>query len=75
MVSINSTRPLKPTVMVYDPAVPREEAILADLEQEPDVSISKTMRPQHLAPAALEYLNPRRRMTYYFDASQGKPGV
>lgn len=75
VVSINSTRPLKPTVMVYDPAVPREEAILADLEQEPDVSISKTMRPQHLSPSALEYLDPRRRMTYYFDTSPGKPGA
>lgn len=74
VVSINSSRPLKPTVVVYDPAVPREEAILADLEQEPDVTIAKTIRPQLLPPAALEYLNPRRRMTYYFDTSHGKPG-
>jgi putative nucleotidyltransferase with HDIG domain len=69
VVAVNSTRPLKPTVLLYDADVPRDEAVLVDLEQEPEVSIARPLRPQELSVAAYEYLSPRRRTTYYFDAS------
>lgn len=72
VASVNSSRPLKPTILVYDPAVPKDEAILVDLEQEPDVSVSKTLKPQQLPPAAYDYLSPRKRMSYYFNAETGK---
>lgn len=72
VVGVNSSRPLKPTVMVYDPAVPKEAAIVVDLEKEPDVTVSKTLRPQTLPTAAHDYLAPRKRTTYYFDAELGK---
>jgi putative nucleotidyltransferase with HDIG domain len=68
VVSINSSRPLKPTVLIYDPAVPKESAIIVDLEDEPDVTITRTMRPNQLPQAAYDYLSPRKRTTYYFDA-------
>jgi len=71
VVSVNSTRPLKPTVLVYDPAVPKEEAILVDLELEPDVTVARTLKPQQLPRPIFEYLSPRRRVTYYFDAEPG----
>ena len=74
VVSVNTTKPLRPVVLVYDPAVPKEEAILVDLEAEPDVSVTKTMRPQQLSPDAYAYLSPRKRMTYYFDTDSGKVG-
>jgi putative nucleotidyltransferase with HDIG domain len=74
VVSVNTTKPLRPVVLVYDPAVPKEEAIMVDLEAEPDVSITKAMRPQQLSADAYAYLSPRKRMTYYFDADSGKVG-
>ena len=36
VVSVNSAKPLKPTVLIYDPQVPRERAILVELESEPE---------------------------------------
>ncbi len=74
VVSVNSTRPLKPTLLVYDPAVPKEEAILVDLEQEPDVTVARTLKPQQLPRPVFDYLSPRRRVTYYFDAEPGGTG-
>lgn len=68
VVSQNTTKPLRPVVLIHDPTVPREEAILVDLEVEPDVAITKTLRPQQLSPEAHAYLSPRKRMTYYFDS-------
>lgn len=67
VVSVNTTKPLRPVVLVHDPAVPREEAIVVDLETEPDVTIARTMRPKQLSAEAFAYLSPRRRQTYYFD--------
>lgn len=68
VVSVNSSRPLKPTVMVFDLAMPRDKPLVVDLENEKDVSVARTLRPQQLPPKALEYLSPGRRTTYYFDA-------
>ena len=72
--SVNPQKPLRPWVLVYDPYVPKEEAIMIDLEQEPDINISKALRPIQLPVAALDYLSPRKRVTYFFDAdSVGQP--
>jgi putative nucleotidyltransferase with HDIG domain len=75
VVSVNSSRPLKPTVLVYDPAVPKELAMVVDLEEEPEVTVTRTMRPQQLPQAAYDYLAPRKRMTYYFHNDPAKPGA
>lgn len=72
VVSVNSSRPLKPQVLVYEPDVPREEAVVIDLEEEPDLNISKSLKPNQLPRAAAEFLNPRKRMTYYFNESEKK---
>ncbi len=68
VTAVNSSRPLKPSVLIYDPAFKREEAIVVDLEREPDVSIARTLRPQQLSNEVHTYLSPRRRITHYFDA-------
>lgn len=75
VVAVNSSRPLKPTVLVYDPAVPKEMAMVVDLEEEPEVTVLKTLRPQQLPQAAHDYLQPRKRMTYYFHSDPNKPAA
>lgn len=74
VTSVNTNKPLKPTVVVYDAAVPKEEAMLIDLEHEPALSISKTLRPAQLPPEVFDYLNPRKRITYYFDEASPNSG-
>jgi hypothetical protein len=51
---------------------PRDEAIMLDLEEEPDINIAKALRPIQLPPEVYEYLSPRKRVTYYFDADSRK---
>lgn len=74
--SVNPQKPLRPWVMIYDPEVPKDEAIMLDLEQEPDINISKAIRPAQLPANVFDYLSPRKRVTYFFDAesSQGRSG-
>ncbi|GAA5182945.1 DUF3391 domain-containing protein [Niveibacterium umoris] len=68
VVSVNSSRPLKPDVLVYDSAIPKEEAIILSLEQETEIQIARTLRPGQLPKTIFEYLSPRKRVAYFFDA-------
>lgn len=72
VTSVNPKKPLRPWVLVYDESVPKEEAPMLDLEQEPQLTISKSIAPGLLAPKALAYLNPRKRVTYFFDATDSE---
>lgn len=66
VISANAARPLRPMLLVHDPAIPREEALILDLEQAPEISISKALRASALAPAEHEYLCPGKRVAYFF---------
>ena len=70
VVSVNSAKPLKPNILVYDPGIPKEEAVIINLEQENDLSITKSIRPGQLSREVYQYLNPRKRVTYYFDPNK-----
>jgi putative nucleotidyltransferase with HDIG domain len=72
VIKVNAARALKPTVIVYDADIPKSEALILDLGDEPDINISCALRPGQLPPAVFDYLSPRRRVSYYFDA--GAPG-
>ncbi len=67
VVGVNSSRPLKPRVLVHDPRGARDEALLVDLETQPDLGIRRSLAPTKLPPAALEFLAPRPRVAYFFE--------
>ena len=67
VVAVNSTRPLKPSVLVYDVGVTREEALVLDLELASGLGIRRSIKPQQLPPTALEYLAPAARVAYFFE--------
>lgn len=67
VVGVNSSRPLKPRVLVHDPKVPRNEALLLNLETQPELGIRRSLAPAKLPPAALQYLDPRPRVAYFFE--------
>ena len=68
VTSVSSAHLLKPTVMVYDAAVASGETILVDLEQESEVTIAKTIRPQQLPPEVGQFFSARKRISYYFSS-------
>ena len=69
VATINTAKPMKPMIVVYDASVPKDEAILVDLETEADVNIAKAIRPAQLPREIYNYLSPRKQVSYYFDAS------
>ncbi len=75
VVAVNSARPLKPRVVVHEPSIPRHEALILDLEHAPNASIRRSLKPSSLPPAALDYLQPRPRIYYFFEAAQNSAGL
>jgi putative nucleotidyltransferase with HDIG domain len=67
VVSVNSGKPLRPSVLIYDPSVPKEEALIVDLLDEPELSVAASLKPAQLPREVHDYLSPRKRMMYFFD--------
>ena len=73
VVQVNSSRPLKPSVLVHEVGVPRDEALVIDLETADGLGIRRSIKPNQLPPAAFEYLSPRQRVAYFFEPVERRP--
>ena len=74
VVGVNFSRGLRPRVLVHDPKVPRDEAMILDLEAVSGLGIRRSLKPLALPDAALSYLSPRPRVNYYFERAQALEG-
>jgi hypothetical protein len=72
VVNVNPGKLLQPTLMLYEPTVPKEEALTLDLNEEPELTVVRTLHPNSLTRAIHEYLSPRSRISYYAEGSKEK---
>ncbi len=70
VISINPKELLKPSVLLYNPRIPKEEALILDLKEE-GLSICSSLRLPDLGPEVGEYLNLSDSISYYFGPSGG----
>ncbi|HDM8072347.1 HD-GYP domain-containing protein [Vibrio harveyi] len=69
VISVNASHLLFPNVLVYDPAVPRTQAPIIDLASK-DIKIVNAIHSSKLPEKIKEYLNPRSRISYFFDSDE-----
>ena len=62
---------LRPKILVYNPDLSKEAAPTVDLAQELDLKIEEALKPSSLPPEALAWLNPRKRLSYFYSAEGG----
>ncbi|MFZ6843643.1 HD-GYP domain-containing protein [Undibacterium sp. RuTC16W] len=67
VVSVNSSRPIKPRVVIHNPEIPRDDALVINLEYEQSLGIHRSLKPLQLPKAAYDYLSPRKRLCYFFE--------
>ncbi|MGE8496611.1 MAG: HD-GYP domain-containing protein [Pseudomonas sp.] len=72
VLGANPALPMKPTLIVYDATVPKQEALIIDLEKEPGLTVSRSLRPGQLPREVLEYLSPRQHLSYHIEPSNGR---
>lgn len=81
VVGVNSSRPLKPRVLVHGVAgartgpraAPSTVTQLLDLETQPDLGIRRSLAAAKLPPAVLTALDPRPRVAYFFEPLEQQP--
>ncbi len=71
--SINDLNRMYPTVMLYDPNLSRGEAIIVDLAQERDLTITHSLRPKDIPTEIWQYLNPRGMINYFAYSEEPTP--
>lgn len=74
VVSVNSDALLQPAVLLYDPKIPRADAVIFDLRENAEVKIVRAVRANVLPRQAVEYLNPPRRVSYFVDEAGRRVG-
>jgi hypothetical protein len=69
VVGVNSSRPLKPRVLVHESAARPSGAAsqLIDLERVTDLGIRRSLAAHKIPAAALQVLAPRPRVAYFFE--------
>ncbi len=75
VMSVNPGQLLHPALLMYDPDVPKEEALWLDMRDAPELSVVKSVRPAELELAVLAYLDPRTRVSYFTEGTLAtRPG-
>lgn len=70
VTTVNMSRPLKPQVVIYEEAVPCDNAIVVNLEEIEELSVQRSLKPTQLPRAVFDYLSPRTRMCYFFERAR-----
>lgn len=71
VVSANSSRPLKPRVLVAEPSIAPEDALLLHLDEHADIGIRRSVRASNLPSRVQAWLSPRQRIAYFFEPHPG----
>lgn len=79
VLTTNPDKPMLPLVMLHMPKVSRDTPVIIDLSEEKGLMIKRCLRPETLPREVLDYLKPRKRMSYYFmkksDTQPPQPGA
>lgn len=71
VLSINPKSLLMPKVMVYEPSIPKSEALILDLQEE-GIEIAESLRRSNLPQEVMDYLDLADNVNYIFDTNPTK---
>lgn len=73
-VAVDPANAMKPKVIIHDPSVPPDEALAVALAERPELSIQRAIKPMALPRAAFDYLQPRKRTSFFIESRARRPG-
>jgi len=74
VIGVNHNSTMKPTVVVFNRHIPKQEPEIVDLYEETNVFISKALRISEISKEVQNYLEPGRRAGYSFHSSKIENG-
>jgi hypothetical protein len=72
IISINPDNPLKPSLLIYDPNIPRDEALICEMENHEDIEIAGSIRIEELPEDMRLYLSATTHVTYFMAQGMAK---
>jgi HD-GYP domain-containing protein (c-di-GMP phosphodiesterase class II) len=66
VIGVNTEALMCPSVLVYEPSVPKGQAPVLDLLETADVNIKNCLAAAMVPKDVLDYLNPRGRVAYFY---------
>lgn len=66
VITVNTSKLLAPSVMVFDEKIPRDDAAIIDLETEA-VTIETALSPRSVEANIKNYLNPRSQLSFFIE--------
>jgi hypothetical protein len=66
VTSVNRSNTLRPLVTLWQADCKPDDAPIVDLAAEPELKITRSLRPGDLEPEVREFLNPRARTAYFY---------
>lgn len=68
VTAVNPANAARPTVLMYHPEIPKNEALLVNLVEEEELNVTETFRPEDLPREIFSYLSPSKNINYYAEA-------
>ncbi len=68
VVATSNHNPMRPSLVLYDPEVPRNDAAIFNMDDDPDLKILRSAHPSELPEKVLNYLAPKS-MRYFIGKS------
>jgi HD-GYP domain-containing protein (c-di-GMP phosphodiesterase class II) len=66
VISVDAAELLRPRVILYNPDIPREEALMVDLRERTDLEVKSVLKPTQFPPRICEYLGLSERLGYFY---------
>lgn len=68
VVAVNPKALLRPELLLYNPEVPKKEALIVNLEDHPELDVVNVLKPGEYPSRIYEYLGIEERLGYFVDS-------
>jgi len=70
VISVNLSKLLFPNVLIFDPLIPKEQAVIIDLDESHELKIARALNLNQISKEVYEYLSPRSRVSYFIEQAK-----